>query len=1473
MGLFRKNDRVSFNGRLGTVVGIMPNQMIDIRFDDRGQIERRSSDRLRLEQTGLARRNPSDEEEEGYVAGRITPKTRKQPPDEPFIQLSEGVRLFPAGSQAPSKGVIKFPAGQAKSVNAEPGTSLVSTGGPNVVLDLPENQAKALQIVSDPRSSTQDKEYAASLVPKLIELKTVAGPTMSDFEWLSYLASLRPEEYAERVTTLTRRVKVSSKVGELRLGSEETHEQFIPEKEKRGTEQEQATRPIESLKVQKTGFIRKTAVDTSVDAALKSAKAAVFIQDDPPRMAPDNESICGNPIDGNAYYIVVAEEMPRSISFWVKKSDVEKSIGSVKFKKYADLKRRVADYLEGRYSKNVYPVAGTSQVRKTIRPRGTVGGGLDPKLMIRQKRAEPLYAELDPSVAFALADEQNVHTVKRGETIQQLAIRYAVAGDPKSIEANIRRWNHLPAGEPTIGQALMVYPAHNVKEGETIQQLAARYTAPADLKVAEANIRRWNNIPVGEPRIGQVLMVYPPHTVMNGETIQQLAARYAVGGNLKSAEANIRRWNNLPEGEPGVGQRLLVHPAHAIQGGETIQQLAARYARAGDLELTEANIRRWNNLREGEPKVGQQLLVHPVHKVKPGETIQQLAIQYARAGDPRAAEANIRLWNDLPEGEPNVGQTLFVHPVYFKVSKRQSATEGALSRFDMYQRRFVRLAGPESFKAQDVTDFGALTLSVLHAFRSDPSVGINLSRPLVQAMIRSGWVSINFQPVLDPFYSAYDRGSKATISYPWKANNPFFSWVRSDVAIGPEGIPTGEKPCLSQTDLYVKEGLQVLRSMLRKLDSAFGRTRSLFDRLANNPELFRVGENGDVFYAVQSLSTAIAGLVRWEARLQESVSVGDPKAIALRNEIINIQLPREDGELSPVLDSSIEGSFWGKLLTGFQTSSDSLGLVGYDGLMRTHVGGSPRLYAANIAKLVNKLQRSGINVTRIDKKQGAVEYIIPRTKVKSEIYSQDPRDSEEAYEKFRSYMDGLLNSARFRRMDDEGKPILPEPGASALNFFKGENEHPVSDLYAFILPSLDSESAGVLNTYGESTREFGINQFRNSLPPDDTSGKLQQDAFKFSEAVGIYASGGVRTRQQQTTDPLVVNKLFHLRPPPSLQHPFEDQKDYNWVIHLVVNEVFPSLKARIGVTDAMRSCADLLLLAYLYRMAGGYELAGPLNPANQQGSNPLFRMIVAELLRLEAKLSGGSSSLNEYKVRTVYMTYNPVLFQVTRLYWPTLGEYIVPPSKAQVAGLKVGDVQAQEQGIQFSNVLAYPQLSMDIDRVGVYGLVAQTTQSVVINSQSEEEVTKKLGDLAAGRVVDQSAELILRNKWVQVATDQLFNVPKDWYELFLATWPLGDGFEEAEQKSEYWATSPLEYLAGIKQEADQAIARGSRLARVGVMPEKHEHTPTGRMPVVFRRPVDEGALMEQADEQRKMRVHREAIDKLIAEQKKKLGGP
>ena len=56
----KKGQRVTFNGRKGTVVRSMPNGMIDIRFDDSPAVERRSIGRLARTNSSRRRRNPKE---------------------------------------------------------------------------------------------------------------------------------------------------------------------------------------------------------------------------------------------------------------------------------------------------------------------------------------------------------------------------------------------------------------------------------------------------------------------------------------------------------------------------------------------------------------------------------------------------------------------------------------------------------------------------------------------------------------------------------------------------------------------------------------------------------------------------------------------------------------------------------------------------------------------------------------------------------------------------------------------------------------------------------------------------------------------------------------------------------------------------------------------------------------------------------------------------------------------------------------------------------------------------------------------------------------------------------------------------------------------------------------------------------------------------------------------------------------------
>jgi hypothetical protein len=56
----KKGQRVTFNGRKGTVVGSMPNGMIDVQFDDSSAVERKSIGRLARTNSSRRRRNPKE---------------------------------------------------------------------------------------------------------------------------------------------------------------------------------------------------------------------------------------------------------------------------------------------------------------------------------------------------------------------------------------------------------------------------------------------------------------------------------------------------------------------------------------------------------------------------------------------------------------------------------------------------------------------------------------------------------------------------------------------------------------------------------------------------------------------------------------------------------------------------------------------------------------------------------------------------------------------------------------------------------------------------------------------------------------------------------------------------------------------------------------------------------------------------------------------------------------------------------------------------------------------------------------------------------------------------------------------------------------------------------------------------------------------------------------------------------------------
>lgn len=143
----------------------------------------------------------------------------------------------------------------------------------------------------------------------------------------------------------------------------------------------------------------------------------------------------------------------------------------------------------------------------------------------------------------SMSSSRTVHTVRSGETLGGIAIKYRVK------VSDIQGWNGLRSTMIRKGQKLVIYPGgsytpsvssgnritHKVRSGETLGAIAERY------KVSTASLRKWNNISGDMIRVGQMLTVYTKgapvdtstkdgylmYTVKKGDTLWDIAKKFS----------------------------------------------------------------------------------------------------------------------------------------------------------------------------------------------------------------------------------------------------------------------------------------------------------------------------------------------------------------------------------------------------------------------------------------------------------------------------------------------------------------------------------------------------------------------------------------------------------------------------------------------------------------------------------------------------------------------------------------------------------------------------------------------------------------------------------------------------------------------------------------------------------------------------------------------------------------------------------
>jgi LysM repeat protein len=324
------------------------------------------------------------------------------------------------------------------------------------------------------------------------------------------------------------------------------------------------------------------------------------------------------------------------------------------------------------------------------------------------------------------------HTVAAGETMYSISKKYGAA------IADIEMWNKLGTGPKlSVGQKLIVgygdvkpieppkmpepinpqiFGADSSKYKPANPPVTEQPTTPEEIEeepadpteeepvvVTEAELDP--SVPEKQPDEPENPMAYPEyHVVAAGESMYGIAKQYGI------TVEQLREWNNLPDYNVSVGNKLVVYDNttapgdivplekeiennkryeeaiyHTVVAGETLYGVARLY------QVSVNDIKKWNPGMNEMLKTGQKLVIAKVNKPSPPDEAdvpkpkQPTLPKPAPAETPKSTETKyhtvepgqtlyaisrlynvtveqITKWNNLSTTSINVGQKLIVSP-------------------------------------------------------------------------------------------------------------------------------------------------------------------------------------------------------------------------------------------------------------------------------------------------------------------------------------------------------------------------------------------------------------------------------------------------------------------------------------------------------------------------------------------------------------------------------------------------------------------------------------------------------------------------------------------------------------------------------------------------------------------------------------------------------------------------------------------
>ncbi len=1118
----------------------------------------------------------------------------------------------------------------------------------------------------------------------------------------------------------------------------------------------------------------QSGLDAAVTERIKSHLAGFFTRPDPPRLSGDRRVYCGNPIDGTAYYLVVDNQ-----------------------------KRQTAPFLKWETVEALARRAGAELQDKVVGP-------------------------------FLLDKDQSLSGLVR-EQVLPLVENYARKPSQRLID-----WQSETTLKFKAAAALEQKP--NRTEKDRREARALRIEADALGKKVEK----------AQKSIGAAIDLFTRKAVVE----VQFASRKSTRGRTYYTDA-FKKVTDLTQTIPRGSFVIITLPSKEKldEMNEALRWYKDALEHRPGMSVFPVTERFRSYMKSRKSKYRSMRYLSP-------EEVGKLP-----KGGAAGVEANIA--KDFAQIGPT-GELTF-----FRVSKWKSSGPERLKKFRPY--------GYRAFNAKQAG-------TVIQALIDE-----GISEQVAEWLVASGAVRVGTNPehrvtidpkeeVLGPSVAddgRLTRGTKVSVLLKDKSESPFFSWVPTTVPFQVSKELMGERKkrgepveaytvCLSADQKKAQSQMKVLKQRIQQLSAAYGSARSLFVKLARDPnslkperedpnprkvrdwsrggvvEVERSYYYSDVRRVIVKLAKGYASLMRWYVQYLNDKHNHEPSARIISDVL-------SDGKDETGFQLGILDEYWSKFVSG-----QGLG----QGLLtpnRTDTDlDDATAYEEFIEAYGDKL-REAPPTRQVPKARSIVDLGIL---------------SQEQFEKLRKEQGGSLSlhdlATLFPKMPvphskfDFGPFSVEHLSGSALRWLAGDtsgDHHPTDDLLAFVWNSLDDSVKKTLlkarsaAIHGGGVRDLLKTQRSPASLKKDKDGKRPavQLADKILWATLQYAKGGIRMGPRGNPvygDPLYPTsdkdryqgappyEEFNLIAPSGWSsQAFEQQVDSNWAISLALDDVYPAIWRGDMRPTSRDEAAELLILAVLYHQLGGYRLGGPLDP-----EDPCYRLPTLKgdedacpgmhelqkfskfLSREEAKLLGGSVNLSRTGNYTSYMTYNPVLFELTRLFWP---------GSSKGAG-------------RFTSLLAQAKMLQDVDLLGRYGSAATDLQKAAVSSSSTNQVYHKLqamlapaggnpeslnliADITRGpirprghtgplREGPEEIEMMEGGELVPAVVGQdPLGQPIGHFTPYALLWPLGETMEEAGDRAVEFVSDPIPFLDELKRSGvDPALAQMIRFREVGL---------------------------------------------------------